>query len=155
MYQERKSSKNGEGFAIAGIVLGIISLFLFWVPYLGFMPAIVALILSAVSLMQATSAGNPRNAVVMAALVISIISTIASGWWTYKATKYVTDIIENPNELKEVKEALEDFTKSLDSMQNVNIEVNVNEGEGSEVMENLEKTMEEMEDSITIIKKEK
>lgn len=148
MYQERKASKSGEGFAIAGIVLGIISLFLFWIPYLGFLPAIVALILSVVSLIQATSAGNPRNAVVIAAMVISVISSMASGWWTYKATQMFTNMIENPNELKEVKEALEDFTKSMDSLDNVNIKVDINEEELNVVMDDLEKKMEQIQDSV-------
>ena len=65
----------GKGFGIAGLVLGIIGLLLFCVPFVGFFFGIIGLILSVVGLIQANKA-QAQKGLIIGALVVAIIATL-------------------------------------------------------------------------------
>jgi hypothetical protein len=59
-----------NGLAIAAMVLGIIALFTFWMPLLGWLPAVVGLVLGLVALQQPQGRGMAVAGVVCAGLSI-------------------------------------------------------------------------------------
>jgi len=80
--REQKSNA-GQGLGIAGLVLGIISLIIAFIPCFGWVaivPGAVAIVLSVVGLSQATKVNAPKG-IIVAALVISIIGTCIAAVW--------------------------------------------------------------------------
>ncbi len=72
--------KDGKTLSIIGLVLGIVSLVLFWCPYwniLGLVAGIVGIILSVKGKKEATEAGVPTG-MATAGLVLSIIGAALS-----------------------------------------------------------------------------
>ncbi|MCR5635711.1 MAG: DUF4190 domain-containing protein [Clostridiales bacterium] len=72
--------KDGKTLSIVGLVLGIVSLVLFWCPYwniLGLVAGIVGIVLSVKGKKQATEAGVPTG-MATAGLVLSIIGAALS-----------------------------------------------------------------------------
>ena len=65
--------KPGQGLAIAGMVCGIVSLVLFWIPFFGVVPPIVGLVLSVLGMKKLKEAGVPTGMAV-AGMVCSIIA---------------------------------------------------------------------------------
>lgn len=90
MNEQIQKSKAGQGLGIAGFVLGLTALIISWIPCLGtwaFLPGVVAIVLSAIALVQANK-GNGAKGLIIAALVVSIIGTGVAGYqWYY--WKYV------------------------------------------------------------------
>ena len=79
---ERRSSNAGQGFGVAGFVIGIITLILSFIPCLGMyavIPGVIAIIFSAVGYSQASTANAPKG-LIIAALVISILGTSIASW---------------------------------------------------------------------------
>ena len=64
---------KGQGMAIAGLVLGCVSIFMFWLYAI---VPILAIIFSGVSMNQAKKAGAKPNGMAIAGLVLGIIFTI-------------------------------------------------------------------------------
>jgi len=64
-----------NGLAVASLVLGIVSLFLFWVPFLGWVPVLVALVLGLIALQHPYGRGMAIGGLVCAgiALIIKVI----------------------------------------------------------------------------------
>jgi hypothetical protein len=80
--EELKGSGAGQGFGVAGFVIGIIALIISFIPCLGmyaFVPGIIALIFSIVALIQANRAHASRG-LIIAALVISSVATVIASW---------------------------------------------------------------------------
>ena len=71
----------GKGKSIAGLVLGIVSLIICWIPVWGAIPAlpmaIVGLVLSVLGGKKAKAAGQ-KSGLATAGLVIGIIATVLS-----------------------------------------------------------------------------
>ena len=65
----------GKGFGIAGLVLGILGLLLFCVPFVGFFFGIIGLVLSVVGLIQANKE-KAQKGLIIGALVVTIIATL-------------------------------------------------------------------------------
>jgi len=83
--EENKTSTAGQGLGIAGLVLGIITLIISFIPCIGvwaILPGIVAIVLSAIGFAQANKA-NAAKELVIAALIISIIGTAIASWQIY------------------------------------------------------------------------
>jgi hypothetical protein len=84
---EQNSTTNsgaGKSLGVAGLVIGIISLIFSCIPCLGvwaIVPAIVGVILSAVSMKQAGAGGSKGMA--MAGLVCSIAAILIACYWMY------------------------------------------------------------------------
>ncbi len=79
---ERGSSNAGQGFGVAGFIIGIIALILSFIPCLGMyaiLPGVIAIIFSAVGYSQASTANTPKG-LIIAALVISIVGTSVASW---------------------------------------------------------------------------
>jgi len=75
MYQQpmQPVAVPGKGLGVAGMILGILSLVFFCIPYIGFPLSVVSLILSIVGKAKAGSAGQ-SNGMAIAGLICSIIS---------------------------------------------------------------------------------
>jgi hypothetical protein len=65
---------DGNGLAVAGFVLALISLFLGWIPYFGWVIWLHALIFSCVALAKTKKPGVGRKGLAIAGLVISLVS---------------------------------------------------------------------------------
>jgi hypothetical protein len=74
---EEQKSTAGQGFGIAGLILGIIAFIFAFIPCFGWValiPGIIAIALSIVALSQANKA-NGAKGLIIAALVVSIFGT--------------------------------------------------------------------------------
>jgi hypothetical protein len=81
--EQAAKTRAGEGFGIAGLILGILALIVAFIPCIGLIalvPGIIAVILSIVALMQANQ-GNGAKGLIIAALVISILATCIAAIW--------------------------------------------------------------------------
>lgn len=75
----------GKGLGIAGLVLGILAAIVSFIPCLGvyaLIPGIVGLILSAISMTQASKAGASKG-LAIAGLICSIVGCAIAGWQWY------------------------------------------------------------------------
>lgn len=61
-----------NGLAIASMVLGIVALFLFWIPFLGWIPVLTGLILGIVALQKPYGRGFAITGVVCSGLALAI-----------------------------------------------------------------------------------
>ena len=129
--EENKTSNAGQGFGIAGLVLGIIALIISFIPCLGMwaiIPGIIAIVLSAIGFSQANKA-NAKKGLVIAALVISIVGTAIAGWQFYvfrnapskleqfgKEFKKVIEEELNEDELKDLEEAMEELEGEIEEI---------------------------------------
>jgi hypothetical protein len=85
MEQNASTDSNaGKGMGIAGLVVGIISLILSFIPCLGawaIIPAVVGIILSAISMKQAGATGSKGMAI--GGLICSVIAVLIACYWFY------------------------------------------------------------------------
>ncbi len=73
----------GQGFGIAGMVLGILALIVAFIPCIGIIalvPGAIAILLSVIGLIQANQ-NNGSKGLIIAALVISILATSIAAIW--------------------------------------------------------------------------
>jgi hypothetical protein len=69
-----ESSTNG--MATAGFILALLTLFLGWIPLLGWLMWLLGLIFSAIGLGNANSAGGTGRGLAIAGLIISLLGII-------------------------------------------------------------------------------
>jgi hypothetical protein len=85
MEQNTTTDPNaGKSLGVAGLVVGIISAIFSFIPCLGawaFIPAIVGLILSAISMKQAGPNGSKGMAI--GGLICSVIAILLAAYWLY------------------------------------------------------------------------
>ena len=82
---EKIKTNAGHGLGVAGLVLGILSLFMAFIPCVGVIaigPGVIAIVLSIVGLVQANK-NNGAKGINIAALVISAIGTIIACLWLF------------------------------------------------------------------------
>lgn len=90
----------GKTLGIAGMILGIITVIVSFIPCLGMyalIPGVVGLIVSIISINQANKAGAPKGMAV-AGLICSIIGCAIAGWQWYviaTAADKMKDAFEN------------------------------------------------------------
>ena len=97
MEQNLNSSDNapvndGKALGIAGLIIGTLSLMFSFIPCVGMwalVPAIVGIILSAISLSQAKKAGLSRSNA-MAGLICSIIAFLVAAYWIFMTVYMVS-----------------------------------------------------------------
>lgn len=146
MEEQVQKSTAGKGLGIAGLVIGIIGLILCWIPWVGVVPAVVGLILSAIAL--AMSKGSSARGLIIAAFVISIVATSVAGYLSYKATMLVKEGLENfsiefQDALEEID--LDELEKQLDELGDA-VEEATDEME--EALEEIEEEMEEAAEEV-------
>ncbi|TVR70883.1 MAG: hypothetical protein EA408_10435 [Marinilabiliales bacterium] len=125
---QKMSSGAGQGFGVAGFVIGIIALILSFIPCIGMyalIPGIVALIFAVIGLAQASSANAPQG-LIIAALVIAIIGTSIAAW------QLVT--------VRRATRGLERIGRELPGIRADDI--------GNEIRENIRRALEEIEEGI-------
>ncbi|MEJ7596560.1 MAG: DUF4190 domain-containing protein [Kofleriaceae bacterium] len=67
---------QGNGLAVAGLVLGIVALVFFWIPFLNWILAILAIIFGAVGNSKANKIGGKGKGMAIAGLVMGILGAI-------------------------------------------------------------------------------
>jgi hypothetical protein len=172
---EEQKSTAGQGFGIAGLILGIIAFIFAFIPCFGWValiPGLIAIALSIVALSQANKA-NGAKGLIIAALVVSIFGTsvaILQGFifagvmsegshWKNRLERVIDEEIgEDLDEaFKDVEEELEDALKELEEglddafkdMEEIPDEEKAVE-EKSPTDRELEEAFEELEDTIEI-----
>jgi len=73
--QQPPQGKQYGGLAIAGMVIGIVSLFIWWIPFIGLVLTIVGLILSGFGMK------SDNRGMAIAGLVTNILGLIGSLFW--------------------------------------------------------------------------
>ena len=120
------STTSGKGLGIAGLVLGILSLILSFVPCIGMyaiLPGLVALVLSIVSMIQAKK-GGASNGLAIGGLICSIIAIAIAIWWIFAVSKVAdsgSKTLEILNEMeKNTKINSDSLTKVMESLRQLN-----------------------------------
>lgn len=144
-----KKKTSCEGYAIASVVLGSLSLMLFWVPYIGFVFSFFAFVLAAIALYLAF-VHYQKPTIVYIALGLSLLVMAMAG----KVTLKTNEIIENF--AQETKFIFKDYkntnTKVIRDSNKIHIIIDDNNTIDSINIEfeNLEEIMDSFEDSIHI-----
>ena len=74
-YQQPQQPQGGKGLAITSMVLGIVSVVFFWIPYVD----ILTLLLGIAALVMGIIAGKKaKNGMAVAGIVLGIIGTVLS-----------------------------------------------------------------------------
>ncbi len=82
---EKIRTNAGHGLGVAGLVLGILCLFMAFIPCVGVIaigPGVVAIVLSIVGLVQASN-NNGAKGINIAALIVSGIGTLIAFLWIF------------------------------------------------------------------------
>nr|WP_320118052.1 hypothetical protein [uncultured Marinifilum sp.] len=82
---EQVRTNTGQTLGIIGLILGILSLFIGFIPCVGFVaivPGIIAILLSAIGLSQANKDNGARG-LNIAALIVSIIGVLVASIWLF------------------------------------------------------------------------
>ena len=77
-----RRSNAGQGFGVAGFVIGLIALIVSFIPCLGMyalLPGVIALVFSIIAISQASVANAPKG-LIISALIISILGTSIASW---------------------------------------------------------------------------
>ncbi len=153
MEEQRNTTSAGQGFGIAALVLGVIALLTAFIPCVGILaliPGILGIIFAIVALVQA-SQGHGAKALIITALVISILATSVSTVWVLMVSapgmmmgtglRNITKQFHMlQKSLEEMEEDLEDL--GLDSTKNYHITIEktikVTGGDKEELLEELE-----------------
>ena len=111
-----EKTNAGQALGIAGFVLGLLALIISFIPCLGMyalFPGLIAIVLSAIGMSQASKAGASKG-LIIAALVISILGTLIAGY-QYFALRHVANNLEQvANDLQEASEDLQEFNDEFD-----------------------------------------
>ena len=160
--KENIQTNAGQGFGIAALVLGIITLLTAVIPCVGILalvPGIPGIIFAVIALMQA-SQHNGAKALIIVALVLASLGTAISATW---AMVLSTPAIMTNSVMKTFRNAVHfnDLTKSLEDLdKNIDHEINKTKGSytitikktNSATQDTLVKKLEELEggDTITV-----
>ncbi len=86
------AAPQGNGLAVAGMVLGIVGLVLCWVPYVGAVVALIGVILSALGVSRANAVGKGKG-MALAGLICSVLGIVAGAYLTYAVTTAFTKYV--------------------------------------------------------------
>ena len=162
---EEQKSTAGQGFGIAGLILGIIAFIFAFIPCFGWValiPGIIAIALSIVALSQANKANGARG-LIIAALVVSIFGTsvaILQGFifagimsegprWKNRIERVIDEEIgeELQDVFEDVEEELEDALEQLEEdLEDVfDEDEDVKDEEGTDKFKDMEEVMDTTE----------
>ena len=74
--------QGGNGLAVAGLVMGILGLVLFWIPFLGILLGILGLIFGGIGIGRANKVGKGKGMAV-AGLVMGILGLLLGLAWIF------------------------------------------------------------------------
>jgi hypothetical protein len=122
MEQNQTSNPNaGKTLGIIGLVLGILTAVISFIPCLGALaiyPGVLAIILSVISMIQANKA-KVSSGLAIAGLVCSLVGTSIAGWQMYTINKGV-EILNvkyiDSIELNESLQSLDSLTEAIDTI---------------------------------------
>jgi hypothetical protein len=153
-----RTSTEGQVMGIIGIVLGILSLIVAFIPCVGivaFFPGVLAIVFSIISIVQASN-GNGKKGLGIAALVISIVSVVIAVVWivVISGTAIFADEVFNKSGKYELfgKEFKDAFDKEIgDEIDRKSITDSLEKAlrELEEDLDNLDSTTIEMSDKET------
>ncbi|MBS1651329.1 MAG: hypothetical protein JSU07_04885 [Bacteroidetes bacterium] len=107
------SNNDGKGLGIAGLVVGILSLVLSFVPCLGMwavVPALIGLILSVIAMKKPAAKG-----LAIGGLICSVIAILIAAYWIY-AWYAVAHVVTNGLEELKTSGALDSLNKGLEKL---------------------------------------
>ncbi|MFF3039595.1 hypothetical protein [Arthrobacter citreus] len=97
-------SNNGRGMALAGLILGIVALFLFWIPIISWLALILALIglgLGIAALVTAVRQRTSAKGLSIAAVVVSGVALVAAilvtAFWGALFNAVEDEVSSNPS----------------------------------------------------------
>lgn len=115
---------NGKGLGTAGLIVGIVALLFSFIPCLGMyaaLPALVGIILSAISMSQAKKAGAQKG-MALGGLICSIIGLLIALYWIYAAFFLMDHASETLLEIsKEMNQngGLDSLNKALEQLKDI------------------------------------
>jgi predicted PurR-regulated permease PerM len=122
--EENKTVSDGKGLGTAGLVVGIIAVLFSFIPCLGMwaiVPAIVGIVLCAISMKQAGKAGAPKG-MALAGLICSIVGALIAIYWIYVTMYVVNNVPEAMIEIqKEMNEngTMDSLNKAIEQLKNL------------------------------------
>ncbi|MFO7923549.1 MAG: hypothetical protein R6U58_07635 [Bacteroidales bacterium] len=148
---EKGRSNAGQGFGVAGFVIGLIALIISFIPCLGMyalVPGIIALVFCLIAFSQASSANAPRG-LIIAALIISVVGTSIAAWQLHTIRRATTGLDKFGPEPDETfrddigNEIRENIRRALDGLEDYehidSLEDDTIEFDSKEMIEQLEK----------------
>ncbi len=142
-------SNPTQGLGIAGIIVGIFSIFFAIIPctiFLGIVLGVIGLILTIIGLNQA-SKFNAQKGLLIAGLICSIIGVLIAGLWGLAFTEMF-----NQNNFIDKIEYLDDgFENANESFENTDIQ----DSDIDSIQFESDKTMQELEDHMQELEQEK
>jgi uncharacterized membrane protein len=110
--EEQYKTNAGQGFGITGLVVGIIALIVSFIPCIGLLallPALIAIVFSIVALTQANRGQGAKGLIIAAIVVSSLAFLVSVGWAVYftrevDTVKIKDKIFELDKNLKHLKE---------------------------------------------------
>jgi hypothetical protein len=84
-------AEPGNGMAVAGLVLGNISMVLLWVPLLNWVLSLLGIIFGAVGLNKAKRIGGKGKGMAMSGLILGILGALAGTMfvvWVWQQAKH-------------------------------------------------------------------
>ncbi len=156
MEEHHVNTSAGQGFGIAALVLGIVALLTALIPCVGILaliPGILGIIFAIVALAQA-SKGHGSKALIITALVISVLATSVSTAWVLLVSSPAS--IMKPGfhnisrQFKMLQEELENLEEEFDNIDTtgdyqITIEKSIHVTSGDK-----EKLLEELEEGDTL-----
>lgn len=140
MENTTNQQNSGQGFAIAGLVTGIIALLIAIIPCVGIIAivlGIVAVIFGAIAFSKATSDNSPKG-MSIAGLTLGAVSIFLAIFW-------LTFVIGSTNQFKNKAEHFFEFFEEFDNS-NIDFDEEFDEEfEDLDSLDDLEKTLDELE----------
>ncbi|RLD79653.1 MAG: hypothetical protein DRJ10_08530 [Bacteroidetes bacterium] len=135
-------SNPSQGLGIAGIIVGIFSIFFAVIPctiFLGIILGVIGLILTIIGLNQAKKI-NAQKGLLIAGLITSILGILISGLWGLAFTEMVqqNDLFEKIEYIDENFETIDNSFENNDKLDSIQFETD-------KTMQELEQQMDEIE----------
>ena len=143
---QQVDSNPTQGLGIAGIIVGIFSIFFAIIPctmFLGLLLGIIGLILTIIGINKASKL-NVQKGLLIAGLITSILGILIAGLWGFA----FTEMFDKNNLLEKIEyldEGMENFDNSLETIDDQIDEIDSIQFESDKTMQELEEHMEELE----------
>lgn len=143
---QQVESNPTQGLGIAGIIVGIFSIFFAIIPctiFFGLILGIIGLILTIIGINQASKL-NVQKGLLIAGLITSILGILIAGLWGLA----FTEMFNQNNLLEKIEyldEGLENVDNSFETIDDQVDELDSIQFESDKTMQDLEQHMEELE----------